>query len=341
MKTEHIKMNQSGLLPQVTDFPRDFLDLPPVIEELSPMELAASFRKQIVHYPAYTQAIKAVERCHRMGRVGLEEPDCLLITGVSGAGKSTIRKQYAARFPRYEDPDRTRIPVLHLQLPAQPTIKNVAERILLELGDPFAERSSAESKTARIITLLRECRTELVILDEFQHFVDSARGKVDYLVADWLKQIINATRIPFILMGLPRCQQILVVNEQLRRRFNRKISIRPFGIKTKREAEQFIGLLKTLESTVPLPEPSCLSSSNLIKPIYYATAGLIDFLIKLVGTATELAAEDDARSLDAGYLSKAFETVILPGCTDEMNPFSEKFVQRTLNREGEPFHGYL
>lgn len=319
MKTEHITTNQSGLLPQVTDFPRDFLDLPKVVEEPSPLELAASFRKQIVHYPAYTHAIKAVERCHRMGKVGLEEPDCLLITGVSGAGKSTIRKQYAARFPRYEDPDRTRIPVLHLQLPAQPTIKNVAERIL---------------------TLLRECRTELVILDEFQHFVDSARGKVDYLVADWLKQIINATRIPFILMGLPRCQQILVVNEQLRRRFNRKISIRPFGIKTKREAEQFIGLLKTLEATVPLPQRSCLSSSNLIKPIYYATAGLIDFLIKLVGTATELAAEDDARSLDAGYLSKAFETVILPGCIDEMNPFSEDFVQRILNREGEPFHGY-
>lgn len=340
MKPEHVLSSPSSLFPQVTDFPRNFLDLPQADEKPSPLELAASFRKQIVNYPAYAHAIRAVERCHKMGKAGLDEPDCLLITGVSGAGKSTIRKQYAARFPRYEDPDRTRIPVLHLQLPSQPTIKNVAERMLLEMGDPFADRSTAESKTARIITLLRECRTELIILDEFQHFVDSARGKVDYVVADWLKQIINATRIPFVLMGLPRCEQILVVNEQLRRRFNRKIIIRPFGIKTKREAEQFIGLLKTLESTVPLPKPSCLSSSNLIKPIYYATAGLIDFLIKLVGTATELAAEDGAQCLDIDYLSKAFETVILPGCSDEMNPFCEDFVQRILNREGEPFHGY-
>ncbi|MGR9580730.1 TniB family NTP-binding protein, partial [Pandoraea sputorum] len=79
--------------------------------------------------------------------------------------------------------------MLHLELPAQPTIKNVAERVLGELGDPLFTRGSAEAMTSRIVTLFKNCKVELVVLDEFQHFIDHSSEKIETRVADWLKHL--------------------------------------------------------------------------------------------------------------------------------------------------------
>ncbi|GAB2893463.1 TniB family NTP-binding protein [Uliginosibacterium flavum] len=275
-----------------------------------------------------------------MGRHKLEEPDCLLVTGVSGCGKSTLRKTYADRHPRVELEDRTVIPVLHLELPSQPTIKNVAERILMAMEDPFAARGSAESKTARIIKLLAECRVELVILDEFQHFVDRGRGVVDYKIADWLKQIINAARVPFVLMGLPRCERILEANEQLRRRFSARFELKPFSVRTKESAREFKRILSTLNEELPFPDRSVIAGADVVSMMFYATNGLIDYLIKLVSKGIEIAANEERNQIDLNVLARAFSLAIFQQCSDETNPFHPDFIRRVLNHQGEPFHGY-
>ncbi|GEM_PF-290607 len=298
------------------------------------------YRSRLVRYPVFEDAMRAIECCHFVGRHMLDEPDCLLITGVSGCGKSTLRKAYAARYPREELEDRTVIPVLGLELPSAPTVKNVAERILMSMGDPYADKGSAESKTARIITLFRECRVEIAMLDEFQQFADNSGGKIEYKVADWLKQLINATRVPFVLLGLPRCTSILEVNEQLRRRFLPQIRLEPFSIGRRNNLLSFASVLKTLDERLPFAVQSAIGKPSVVEPMFYATHGLIDYLMKLVSEALRLALLSGRETVDVEILEKAFKISIWPGADTESNPFSPTFAKRPLTRRGEPFYGY-
>jgi len=210
----------------------------------------------------------------------------------------------------------------------------------MALGDPYADKGSAESKTARIITLFRECRVELAMLDEFQQFVDNSGGKIEYKVADWLKQLINATRVPFVLLGLPRCKRILEVNEQLRRRFLPQANLPPFSIKTKQEAIKFAEFINTLHSQMPLSRPSALIEPAVVHRMFYATNGLIDYLMKLTSKALSIALEEGRDCIDLDVLRRAFESAIWCEVDPERNPFDSAFIPRPLNKTGEPFSGY-
>lgn len=333
-------------ITSVHQLPNNLLDLdlaaiPPEMDDEDRIEnTVMSFRANLVRHVGFQKALKEISRCHRMGRYRFEEPNCLLISGESGCGKSTLRKEYVKLYPRFEAEDRTVIPVLHLELPSQPTVKNVAERMLLQLGDPFAEKGSAEGKTARIVTLMKECGVELVILDEFQHFVDRSSEKVEYKVADWLKSVINDSKVPFVLMGLPRCQRILEVNEQLRRRFLPRVSLHRFRIDRVDERKQFVGVLKSLEKSLPLQTPSALTEKSVIQRIYYATHGVIDHTMKLVSESLNIALSEHRPTIDPEVLRQAFERVIWADARDQDNPFHQAFKERHLNRAGEPFHGY-
>lgn len=343
----HTAATLSSRASSVEQLPKDMLelDLSGPIQEWEGEENDVEnkvmfFRSNLVRHLRFQKAFKEISRCHRMGRYRFDEPGCLLITGESGCGKSTLRKEYASQFPRFEMEDRTAIPVLHLELPSQPTVKNVAERILIELGDPFAEKGSAEGKTARIIKLMEGCRVELVILDEFQHFVDRSSDKVEYKVADWLKSIINASKVPFVLMGLPRCQRILEVNEQLRRRFPSRVELHRFRIDRKNDRQQFVGVLKTLEKTLPIQKPSALTDKNVIPRIYFATHGIIDHTMRLVAESLSIALSESRDTIDQEVLRIAFERAVWEGARDKDNPFHPAFEDRHLNKVGEPFHGY-
>ncbi len=337
----------SSRITSVDQLPKDLLNLdlyaPPSDFENDESRIETTvmkFRANLVRHVGFEKALKEISRAHRMGRYRLDEPNCLLITGESGCGKSRVRREYVKNYPRIEMEDRTAIPVLHLELPSQPTVKNVAERLLLQLGDPFAERGSAEGKTSRIVTLMRECRVELVILDEFQHFVDSSNEKVEYKVADWLKSVINDSKVPFVLMGLPRCRRILDVNEQLRRRFLPRVELHRFRIDKKAELKQFVAVLKGLEKSLALQIPSVLTDKDVIRRIYYATHGVIAHTMKLVAESLNIALSEQRPTIDQDVLRQAFERVIWADARNQDNPFHLTFEDRHLNKAGEPFHGY-
>lgn len=304
-------------------------------------QLVAGVRNTLIEHPAFASGITAIQRCHRMGKFGLEEPGCLFVTGVSGSGKSTLRKEYARHHPRQETDKGTEIPVLHLELPAQPTIKNVAERILLELGDPLFTRGSAEAMTSRIVTLFRNCRVELVILDEFQHFIDHSSEKIETRVADWLKHLVNITKVPFVLMGLHRCRRILQSNEQLRRRFSRQIELMPFGISDKRSRRIFDGLMRSIWTNLPVPPvPELVGDGDHLDRIHFATYGLMGYIMMLVSTSVEIALDEKRPFIDQDTLLQAFVESIWPDARGHLNPFHPRFICRPLTNAGEPFFGY-
>jgi len=294
-----------------------------------------TIRKTIVEHPSFKDALKKITQIHQRG-LNAKVPGGLLITGQTGSGKTTLIEFYRDHFPQRNEPDRTVTPVLVVTTPESPTVKNLAEAILIALGDPAAASGTAENKTRRIYKYLKECKVELIIVDEFQHFYDSNKISQAKRVADWLKLVFNIAAIPVVLVGLPRSIMVVRMNPQLKRRFSAPFYLKPFGYETENESKEFRGVLKKIHSEIPLKCPE-LHEANLARRFFYASCGLIDYVAKIIDRAVFIAGENNRSALTLKDFSIAFQEEVWRDVPKKLNPFNEKAIFRPLTKLGEPF----
>lgn len=296
---------------------------------------AFTIRGTIVEHPAFCVALKKVTHLHLRG-LQANVPSGLLITGQTGSGKTTLVEFYRDHFPRREEDDRTVIPVLLVTTPESPSVKTLAEAILIALGDPAAGKGTTEEKTRRIIRYLRECRVELIIVDEFQHFHDSNLKAQARKVTDWLKNLFNIAAIPVVLVGLPRSVMVVRMNPQLKRRFSAPFYLKPFGFETKKEQIEFRGVLQAIQKLLPLPSIP-LHENNMARSFYFASQGLFDYVARLVERAVLLAGEQDSQMLTLSHYASSFQEEVWRDVPKRLNPFAPKAILRPLVKLGEPF----
>lgn len=298
--------------------------------------LGYSCRNRAIQYPIHKEALEKIELLHKRARAS-GYAGGLLITGFTGSGKSTVKKEYAARFPKRDEGELTRVTVLCVDTPSAPTAKNLAEALLVALGDAMSYRGTAEQKTQRIYRLLKLCKVELLIIDEFQHFFEHGRHYEAIRVTDWLKNMLNNANIPVVLLGLPYCDLVLRLNVQLARRFSSRHSLRPFGFSSPEEVQEFRGILAAIQNDLPIPSTS-MSQPEMAMRFYYATYGLIDFMGKIIDGAIMLAHRYGHTRLDEELFADAFEEEVWRDAPRELNPFATKLEDlRLLNKAGEPF----
>ena len=181
------------------------------------------------------------------------------------------------------------MPVVTAAIPVPATAKSLATRLLVALGDPLAERGTTVQQTLRVVRMLKECRVELLILDEFQHFIDRDSNHILLTVANWLKDLINESQVPLVLTGMPYSEVILQANAQLERRFQQRLQLVPFGWNTLAQQTELRTLLRHLDEVLPFAEVAHLSDTATAQRIYCAAAGVTGALIKLIRRAAVLA----------------------------------------------------
>ncbi|HDR9260217.1 TPA: TniB family NTP-binding protein [Burkholderia vietnamiensis] len=293
-------------------------------------------RKSVVEHPDFVAALKSIEDIHQWLRES-GEAGCLATIGESGAGKSTVLECYRAKFPVREEVLRRHVPVLYVIVPAVPTVRSLAEAILIALGElPQAGQSSARL-TEQIVKLVHGCGVEIIMLDEFQHFVEGDRRSLRQ-VANWLKVLLDRLPTAVVLSGLPSLLRVLQVNGQLRRRFSRVAEIRSFDANTKEGGERFIGVMHALAKDMPLPMMD-IANKRVAMKLYYATSGLVDYMCKLLNGAYRIAEQRGAKSVSLNDFAAAFLVHIWKDAPPARNPFDAKFNGYPLNKPGEPFAG--
>ncbi len=294
-----------------------------------------TLQNQIIEHPEFTLTIREIARLHERGmKAGVA--DSMLLVAQSGTGKSTALKYYEERFPRTEKNRGTRIPVLRVDTPESPSVKTLAEAVLVAMGDPASAKGTAMAKTNRIVHFFKECGVELLFIDEFQHFYDGQRASEAKRVSDWLKNLINKVGIPVILAGLPRSIAVVNANPQLRRRFGAPHYMKPFGFDNQDEKLEFRGVLKGIQSRLPVPCTD-LSEANMAQRFYFASHGLLDYVVKIIDDAVSRASPDSGRPLMQQEFEAAFKRTIWLDAPDHLNPFSKVATLRLLNRTLEPF----
>lgn len=274
-----------------------------------------------ISYPRFKEILGAIEYCHHFSCCK-DEPECMFLSGPTGVGKTTIYRTYASKYPRQITPEGTNIPILAVTIPAPATVKTVVSKLLWQLGDPAYDKGSTGKQTIRLIGLMKDCGVQLLILDEFQHFIDRDSAKVLKTVSDWLKTLILDTNLPIILIGLPEAEQILQLkcHSQLSRRFANRCHLNPFVWQPDSGAE-FRTFLHLLESQLPLESASHLSELDMARRFYYASDGVVAYVMKLIRYGTYLALQQHQEQLSLSILAAAFEKYVHADKTDKINPF--------------------
>jgi len=288
-------------------------------------------------FPAFRSAFSQVEANLKLYReTGVAQN--LLILGESGTGKTSLARLFTEQYPKQVLLERDVIPVLHVTVPPAATIAGTVEAVLCKLGDPEPERGTVSVKTARAVKIARGCGVEMLLFDEAQHIQDRGRTHSQYFVGDWLKSFMDALGLPVTLLGLPRTQGLLQVNEQLRRRFTHRLSLSVQQTGSEEGDDNNLELFTSLAEALPLPlDPKPYSWSELGMRLYFATDGRIAYVKQLLVSAYSLAAGQECGRVSVHELEQAFTSSIWPSGIGALNPFYREFSFRVLDRAGEPF----
>lgn len=277
----------------------------------------------LIRYPRFKALHNDIRECQELSQLA-NEPQCMSLEGMTGAGKSTLVQDYTALFPRIEQVDGTRIPIFYAETPSPVTVKGMAATMLAHLGDPAAQHGTLWALNFRLIRLMRECQVELVILDDFHHLIDRETNRVLEQVSDWLKVLIKETAIPFLVVGIDgKVERILDANAQLSRLFAVRQTLAPFRCDPTDAAsvEEFARFVQYAEQAIAIPLPPTLPRLELLHRLHYATLGVVGNLMNLLRYAAWLTRQQPQAAITLPILAAAFDKRLAKHVKQPANPF--------------------
>lgn len=293
---------------------------------------------QIIEHPEFQNAHQRLRELHTAGKDGLPF-DHLKVLGPSGAGKSTLLEDYAAKYPPFDAEDRTMIPVLRSRVPARPTIKKLTTRMLRDMRSPFWNKGDELEQCFQLYTLVEECGTELILLDEGQHLVDRGQQKTHALVADWIKEATEETGIPWAIAGLPRTKLLDEANDQFARRFSSEVVLDRFDPADEDDQGHIFNIVADHVEQFGIRLAADVDQADLAVRIGYAADGIFEYILKLTTEVARAQRRDPKAPGDLTMFSDAFLSKIWAKAPASRNPFLADIVAAypRLNGRGEPF----
>lgn len=254
-------------------------------------------------YPRFRAILAEIEECMVFSR-STPEPICLLLTGNSGVGKSSIIETYCQAYPPSDLPTGYVQPILSSSIPSPTSVRKVIIEMLDSLGAKHPERGVQADMAARLYCLIRECQVELVIMDEFQHLILSPTKYALKVVSNWIKTLVNKTMRPVVLCGMPESRGILQFNKQLANRFRQRVEMRPFSLRIDRN--EYFEFLNAYNKAVSESLPAHLLDSDVPERLMLASTGHMRELTNLIKDSACSALLDGRDALDLRYLSSQF-----------------------------------
>lgn len=254
------------------------------------IETLSKLRNFICHHSDFSKALTSIDECMQMSYME-NRPIGSLLLGAGGVGKSTICKLIKSRHKPYkcieDNFEKLVVPAFYFPVPSPITIKSLAIRMLEELGCTD-HRGTSEQLNYRLRILLKECKTQLIMLDEFHHIYSSSaqKNKTSENVANWIKTLADETKISICLVGLPTIQDNLFIDSQLARRFSCVLQLNPLTLNRYDQSGTLIPFLKQtslyIAKNFNLSFDPEIFSKDLSKRIFLATSGFQAYVMQLI-----------------------------------------------------------
>jgi hypothetical protein len=264
----------------------------------------------LVPHTMFERAHTRIAQCFKVMSKA-NDPMGIAVIGESRTGKSRVLEHFEHAHPPVRTEAGLRVPFLRVKVMANPTVKGLATLLLHALRDPKHDKGTEIVLTLRLQTLIKELGTVVLAIDEFQHFQDKSTHKLQHEVADWLKVLIDETRVGLIVTGLPNCMAVIRQNEQLAGRFMSPVVMRRFDWKDDGDRADFIAILVAIRDELQPFQMPDIGSELMAFRIYCATGGLIGYVIKLLKQATWNALDANTYDIPLPALATAYRDAIL------------------------------
>lgn len=145
---------------------------------------------------------------------------CLLLYGDTGMGKTKIVRKFLRDHPVRFDSGTgvTTMPVVAMQMPAEPLERDVYGELLNALGAPGPASDSTYRLKEICRSLLRRMGMQMLIIDEI-HAMLAGSFRQQRIFLNVIRFLANDLRVPLICVGTDLARQALLTDPQLAERF--------------------------------------------------------------------------------------------------------------------------
>jgi hypothetical protein len=282
------------------------------------------------------EIMEDIEEAILVGRAShySSQPICTLVMGLSGVGKTSLREHFERKYPRsvYRDDEKEHpiVPILSTTLTDDKNPKAAPGKMLRDLGDELEGKFGSRAELGdRFVFQIKAVKTEAIFIDEFQHAFEGGGEDKKGSVANWIKTLINQTKRPVVLFGLPWCIDILNESSELKNRFD-NIHILEEYDKEKDSFEDWLNLLKGVEQQLPFDASSNLTEPEFSLRLLALTGGNISRLMKkLIKPAARKAIMSNENYIAHHRLLAAAKKHM--GIPEEYNPISKNVKINEIN----------
>lgn len=282
--------------------------------------------EMLIQSSTFMRASTRLEQ-HFNNSVGAFEPLGIAVVGESRSGKSRVIDALMLKHKEDRTQEGLRVPILKVTTPAKPTVKGFVDAMLYAIGDRVKTGRETEiTKTERLKLLLKQAGTTLLVIEEFQHFYDRGSRKVQHHLSDFLKNLLEETKIFLVVVGLPTSINVINQNEQLSGRMLGVIKMQRYNWSNKDSQHEFVRILKGFQDNLVGFTLPAIGNENIAFRFFCASGGLIGYVVKILKQAVCDAIEEDRTEITMRHLEEAFSNAIwLEGVSFAHNPFASSF----------------
>ena len=258
-------------------------------------------RPTLLRYPAADDIFKQLTRLLEMPKRA--RMDNLLIVSESNNGKTTLARQFQERHGQaFVNTDNESVkPIVIVESPPVADEKSLHLSILKRFRAPHRKTAPAAELRYQALHLLRQCRTRMLIIDEF-HSLLTGSGRNQSVVMNTIKFLCNELQIPIVAVGTHEAVQVLHTDAQHISRFD--IATLPLW-KLDRDFQR---LLVGFEQILPLKQPSHLYRKETAQELHAASRGNLGDLRKILVKCARKAIETGAEHISAELVESAHES---------------------------------
>lgn len=247
-----------------------------------------------IDYPIAQNILDKMEDIYNFG-YGKTRYISMLLVGGSNNGKTSLLKQFIERhlpydyniegeqpkwitnefFDKYTGIGR---PVLYVISPTEPSESRLYSIILEQLNIPYKTRDSLDVKAKLVEYYLRALNVRVLIIDEIHNILNGSPARQKQIMSA-IRDLSSTLKMPVILAGVKEALRAVNTEDQISSRY------RPEYLTKWKMDKDYISLLATIISKLPLKKQSTIMNTEDAQEILNVCNGYIGEIVNLVKVA--------------------------------------------------------
>lgn len=195
------------------------------------IQAGRALEETIVPHSSFEAAYDSIERAVQIG-TGTGIFTGVRIPAPSGCGKSALLTYVEHRFQDlYGSIDH--VPVITASLKEDPHVSQVQGELLSRFNYAIKVgpgRVTNNDVNMVLVKAIQRHHVRLIAIDEFQHVFLVHGNKVATVLIDWVKRLMNLTKVPIVLVGTERLDSLDGVDPQLTTRIPTVVRLSNFKL---------------------------------------------------------------------------------------------------------------